>query len=87
MAEKKKDANRLDPNKSQIKGSKARTRRKLNLSTSLLHSREMRKVFGAFPGHTTKIQTPGQIIVDGKTFKFKEGVRFPEILPLKQQQD
>lgn len=44
MVEKKKDAGRLDPNKSQIKGSKARTRHKLNLSTSLLHSRDMRKV-------------------------------------------
>lgn len=65
MVEKKKDAGRLDPNKSQIKGSKARTRHKLNLSTSLLHSRDMRKVFGAFP--------------------FADGVRFPEIPPLKQQ--
>ena len=85
MAEKKKDAGRLDPNKSQIKGSKARTRRKLNLSTSLLHGREMRKVFGAFPGQTTKIQTPGQIFIGGKVFKFKDGVRFPEILPSKHQ--
>lgn len=85
MAEKKKDAGRLDPNKSQIKGSKARTRHKLNLSTSLLHSREMRKAFGVFTGQITKTQTPGKIIVDGKTFKFADGVRFPEILPMKHQ--
>lgn len=85
MTEKKKDTGRLDPNKSQIKGSKAHTRRKLNLSTSLLHSSDMRKVFGVFPGQTTKIQTPGKIIDDGKTLKFADGVRFPEILSLKSQ--
>lgn len=85
MAENKKDAKRLDPNKSQIKGSKARTRRKLNLSTSLLHSRDMRKAFGVFPGQITKTQTPGKIIVDGKTLKFADGVRFPEILTLKHE--
>lgn len=56
MAEKK--VKSIDPNKSQIKGSRAKVPRRLNLSTSLLHSREMRKEFGCFAEHTPRRQKP-----------------------------
>ena len=63
-----------DPNKSQIKGSHARTKRKLNLSTSLLHSRSMRQEFGRFPGHVTKTQKPAWLSVEGKKISQPDGV-------------
>jgi hypothetical protein len=73
-------SNHVDMTKSQVKGSHARTRHKLNLFTSPLFCRRFRQLFGSFPGHRTKIQTPGQIVVSGKTLKFADGIRFPEIL-------
>ena len=69
----------IDPNKSQFKGSKAKQPRKLNLSASLLHSREMRKVFGVFSGHKARIQTPGKITVGGSEIMLKGGVFFDPI--------
>jgi hypothetical protein len=80
MAEKKKDASRLDLTKSQVKGSKARIKRNLGLDTSLLHGREFRKVMGCFPEHQYKVQTPGQSLSNaGKIEKLVDGVNFPEI--------
>jgi hypothetical protein len=63
-----------DPNKSQIKGSHARTKRKLNLSTSLLHSREMRQFFGAFPGQKIKKQKPVWLKVDKEKISQPQGL-------------
>ncbi len=87
MAEKKKDTGRLDMTKSQVKGSKARIKRNLGLTTSLLHGRAFRKVMGCFPEHHYKVQTPGQVMLNtGKIEKMPDGIRFPEIRPRQEKE-
>jgi hypothetical protein len=64
----------IDPNKSQVKGSRAKNPRRLNLSTSLLFDRKMRQEMGRFSGQNSKVQTPAQIFVGGVRIVLKEGI-------------
>ena len=85
MAKKKGDAGRIDPNKSQIKGSRAKVKHKLGVNVSQLSSREYRKEFGRFPGQKVKLQRPVWLVLgDGSKVSCPDGIYFEPIKPQKK---